>query len=339
MKQKEEDILTFDIAGAEAESIALKTRRSHLYGVVKSKKEGYNQAIEKKIREDNNHGTFISFIVAYFYDNEVQFRMSQYGTHAASFKMHFARKDDIDGYNREKVKNFVLENKIELGDVYKFEGPGTGANLLEHVKTFNVVEYVDALRYFAVQFEQRGELVQMIKGFYLEYFDDMKVIGDLETELSILSYNIRNYYEALYTKEVVEGDYIKDGNIIVAHIKSSDFILFESLKIEKVARINITSSSEGLRFDNKYDFEKSGVNRYYLRLDSGRYTNNNLKREQIVKIIVSNKMAGDKVDIYTADEYKDYCMLIETEKNNLLTNKDKYFTELSSKYEEIHRRR
>jgi len=336
MKQ-EQDILTFDIAGAEAERIALKTRRSHLYANLKSKKEGYQLAIESKIRQDNNYSTFISFIVAYFYDNEVQFRMSQYGTHAASFKLHFARKGDITDYNR-KSKEFALANNIELGDVYKFEGPGTGANLLEHVKTFNVVEYVDALRYFAVQFEERGELVQMIKGFYLEYFEDMKVIGDAETELSVMDYNIRKYYEALYTQEVIDGKYVQVDNIIVVHHKEKDFLTFDSFGLEKVGPINVTSTSQCLRFDHSYFSGKD--NRYYLRLDRGHYSGGSEKKEKFITRIVNHKLNGDRVEIYTKQEFADYCMLLETEKNSLLTLRDdKFYNELSKKYEEIYRRR
>jgi hypothetical protein len=336
MKQEEKDILSFDIAGAEADRIALKTRRSHLYANLKARKEGYQTAIQDKIRQDNNFGTFISFIAAYFYDNEVRFTMTQYGSHAASFKLHFARKYDIEHYNRES-KEFALKNNIELGDVYKFEGPGTGANLLEHIKTFNVVEYVDALRYFAIQFEERGELVQMIKGFYLEYFEDMKVIEKVETESSVLDYQIREYYEALYTKEFIDEKYVQVGNIIMIHHKEKDFITFDSFSLEKVGPINVTDTCHCLRFDHSYSTGTN--NRYYLRLERGRYTGGVQKKEQLIKILVNHKLKGDKVQVYTQDEFNGYCMLLETEKNNLLTlRNDKFYDKLSEKYEEIYRR-
>ena len=324
----------FNILEAEVEMKIMRTKRSQLYGMVKSKKESYQLSIKDKIREDNNHGTFISFIDVFFYDNEVEFRMSQYGTHAASIKFRFVRKDDINDYSC-KNKEFALANNIELGDVYKFEGPGTGANLLEYVKTFNIVEYVDTLRYFAVQFEERGELVQMIKGFYLEYYVDMNIISKAETELSMLDYEIRKHYETLYTKEIIDEEYVKAGNVIVMHTKSTDFILFECYIFEKAGPINIEFVAQSLKFDHSYSFEK-GDTRYYLKLENNRYFGSKNKRENIVKDLVAHKSKGDKVEIYTKQEFYDYCMLIETEKNSLVTIRDdEHYNALSSKYEEI----
>lgn len=329
----------FNILEAEAEINIMRTKRSQLYGMVKSKKEVYQHAIKNKMCEDNNHGTFISFVDVFFYDNEVQFRMSQYGTHAASIKLHFARKSDIMDYNSHS-KEFALKNNIELGDAYKFEGPGTGANLLEYVKVFNVLEYVDTLRYFAKQFEERGELVQMIKGFYLEYFVDMKTIAEAETELSILDYEIRKYYEVLYTKEIIDGEYVKADNVVVMHTKSTDFVLFESYIFVKAGPINIEFVAQSLKFDHSYNFEKSDNCRYYLKLENNRYLGSKSKIESIVKDLVAHKLKGDKVDIYTQDEYNDYCMLIETEKNSLVTIRDdEHYDALSSKYEEIYYRK
>lgn len=336
MKEKE-----FNILEAEQERGDKMNERSRMYGNVKMKKEGYEYEIKGKIRRDNNFSQFISYIEVEFYDNEIQFRMTQYGTHAGSFKYRFARKDDIDGYDRKKVEKFVLENKIELGDVYKFEGPGTGANLLEHVKTSSIVDYIDVLRYFAKEFEERGELIQMIKGFYLKYYNDMDKIREIESELSVLDYHIRKHYIALYAQEVINEKLIETGNIIVCHIAKDDFVTFESYTIEKAARINVKYHLSSTMIDRKYDFD-DGSSTYFLRTESRDLYRraSDTKRDSMINSMVSHKMAGNKIQVYTQDEYDAYLMLIKTEADNILKfKKDKNYNKISEHYGKIKERK
>lgn len=333
--KEEQDILMFDIAKAEADKMAMKVKRSELYAAVKAKTLEYKLAIEKKIREDNNFGVFISQLSVVFYDYEVYFKMAEAdNSTAAIIKFHFLQQEDLNEFRTDK-KEYAIEKNIGAHDIYRFESPGFDMNLLEQYN-IDIVEYATVFKYFATQFQQRGELVQMIKGFCEERSFDLKTIHDFESEMHMLDYKIKDYYTALYTKELLDIDYIKEGNIIVVHLKKTDFVLFKSYVLEKAKNIQIKL---GCADSLKFAFGSGpsvGKKICFLRLEDNIPAINNIKtRIHLFDILLNHKLNGDKIDIYTDKEYNDYCMLIQSEANNIRESDNEYYKAISDKYNDI----
>jgi len=330
----------FNISEAEAKREELKIKRSGLYQMVKSKTANYSTKIREKVLEDNNYSVFVLGFIVGFYDNEVDFKMGQFGSHGASIVLKFIKPDDFNSYS--KNKEFIAKNNLVLGDIYKIAAPGVGVNLLENEDIYNPSEYVSVLLYFTKQFKERGELVQMIKGFYLEYYEDLRIISELEIEMYSKTCEIRRYYDALYTKEIIDGGYVKTGNVIVIHKVKTDFVTFDAYKIEKASRIKVLYHTSGSEIQNKHNFDDPSLSRCILKSSENHnsYRAINTTISKLIEIFAQNKVAGNRVEIYTEDEYNDYLMLVKTEGENILKLKDdEHYIKLSKHYEEIYERR
>lgn len=332
MQEKSKDILNFDIDKVNIELNMVIAKKSELYKNLENKVSNIEKSISDKICKDNDT-LFASLLIIHFHDDGVAFEISNgiHFNHNTNFKILFAKKMDIR-FNKD---TYILANNIDVYDAYKLQAPGITLDLMREHDNLDLVDFVDFMKYLTVQFQERGDLIQMIKNYYKEYYSDLDVINSLHTKHVELDTQIKQYYIALYKKELTDKEIIKNGNIIVVHNKKKDFVIFDSYCIEKVTNIKIKFfSTQSLKIDCQYYPNLVRDNKkFFLKIRNNDYITNT--KDDFLSVLISHKMNGDKIELYTEQEYVDYLMLIQTESQNIKSINDDHYSKISKQYEEL----
>lgn len=232
---------------------------------------------------------------------------------------------------------------IELCDAYSIRYPNAEINLFE-LDNDSETEFVDMLCYVSKEFRQRkqhGSLFGQLKGFYLELVSYWEEIDKVDNSISILNYGRVAFLKNECIAKVKSMDVFKTGNVIIIFTKDKEETEFYAFEIDNIGRkyyhiINHSgvidySTLHISRIETQEDYEKITDDHYvyYLKIKKG---NKVLEygMEDLKHIIGESFFIQGNIEVYTADEWKDFLMLNKNENDHLLNT-----TKISSEVLEI----
>jgi hypothetical protein len=233
-------------------------------------------------------------------------------------------------YNWDGKKRYEMENLgLDVCDVYGIRFPAFSVNLTKKDPA-NECEAVKICNYLGKEFYKReqpkelgsrnvsDELMSKIKGFYEELTKLWDEASELGTTLYCLNNILDKYLLAQCIENVKSMDILKKDNVIVITHKNSSVSAYA---INNIAIKYVTFESYNGIFDYTHYRGEKGTDykdiRYYfkIRQDSDE---KKMTKEQMIEMFGGLIHNRGKIEVFTPEEWKDYMMLNDTEKDNLI---------------------
>jgi len=293
---------TFDVALAEKRMDEIKSKNSKLNQSIDYKQlQGtqkllqkilHNVSINKKseiqVRIDRDSCTIL-----YIYDIEKK--------HSIAIEISFLKKYDTHEYNSR-----VSEDKKE-GDLKKINFNHVGIDLSQgdSIEDFDCVVLYG---YIAKEFRDNGDFVLAIKSIHNDLLVLYNEIDELWSEYRDLNSKKEKHFKALYEKEYIDNNWIKEGNVIIIRDIKKDFVEASVHEIHKVQKTTYYSSYNRIEIESLSHRKPKNKNieyLYALKVET-RYDYKNKRNDISAKIssMASARYRGDKVELITSEEWE-----------------------------------
>ncbi len=257
---------------------------------------------------------------------------------SVDIEAHVADKYKVYNFNDEKRPESIEKN-VEVGDIYSVRFPGVTVDLLKG-ENIDEVDIMSICYFVAKEFKQKHTgFFGMAKGFYDELSVLWRIQSDIGCILSVLDDKRSKYLMDVCIEEAAEMNIVNKNSVIVCFKKKKEFIEFMAYNIESVGK-NVTYFSFTGYIENTWirNDEKSHEEdnyRHYLKINAHKGVSKTTLKE-FNKFIGQHLYNGDKVEEYTQEEWRNFCMLNKTEIDNITNNsKEIVFKELSDNYRRI----
>lgn len=261
-------------------------------------------------------------------------------------EMWIAKKYDVMGFG-EKLKPEAEMNNVKVNDIYQIKFNGIQIDILKNGATdiTEMYEYSCLCSYLINQFKNKGhgdfDFFQKLDGFYEELRVLRNRVSDLGTKVFAIREERKKYLIEYYKEEFTKEKYFSDNNVIVVKSKSKDFKNFYAIRINSVK----TKYFSAVEFNGeiKHDWLKLGdskeeKNLFFIEVRQKDRDQLDIKR--FIENFAERKYSGDKVLLYTVNEWKDYLDLLAGETENIKNpNAGEHFVEKSKEYEAIYYRK
>lgn len=248
------------------------------------------------------------------------------------FNTHLNTSIDVELYIADKYKIFdhfgVIRTEMmnkESGDIYKIRFNGV------EIESYFDADIMLMYSYLAQEFKNNGEFIQNVK----KYFQELWILWDKQHELSsplhIVNDKRDRYLLNQCVKQAISMSLLKTFNegIVFISIKKKEFVEFKAIQITHVGNKNLNYIHSSGIVDYSYS---NDAKMYYFSIKKSQ-TEHKTTIDEFFKDMGHNLLRGNKIEIYTLDDWKNYQMLNLTETDNL-----RYSESLTDGLEALHKK-
>lgn len=237
-------------------------------------------------------------------------------------------------YCSGKYKTNIEKSGLELCDAYSIRYPNAEISLLE-LDDDSETEFIDMLAFVSREFRQRknlGSLFFELKEFYLELVSYWNEIDKLDNTRNMLKYGRTNFLENECISKVRAMDMLKPGNVIIVFNKDKEETEFHAFEIESIGRkyYRIQSYTGVIdyvmlnisRVESEEDYANLSNDHYvnYLKIRQDNKSTLEFEKDALTLNLGKRFYKNGNIEVYTAEEWKDFLMLNKNETDHLLNS-------------------
>lgn len=283
---------------------------------------------DKKLRID----FYEDRISIYFFFNIIGEKYSR-----IEIELSIADKHKIYDWNG-KIRPEMVGKNIDIFDVYKINFPSFSVNLLNGDKS-SEAEGMQICSYLGREFykkESGDGIMEMVKGFYKDLSVITKEREEFLSAHSILKTKEDNYTLQLNFDKARGMNLLKSNSVVIVFHKEKEFVEFTAYSIKSVRNKYLTADIHlgGI----EYHFCNHDTNdlRYYFKVKTNSY-DDDIVKDKFIEIIGRRLFEGDKVELYSNEDFDNLCMLYNSERTSIVNEKtlEPEYKEISDNYGRI----
>lgn len=269
-----------------------------------------------------------------FYDDRfsVLFFFNIVGEKYSRMEIELSIADKYKVYDwNGKIRPEMVGKNIDIFDVYKINFPSFSVNLLSGDNS-SETEGMQICSYLGREFykkESGDGIMEMVKGFYKDLSVITKEREEFLSAHSILKTKEDNYTLQLNFDKAREMDLLKANSVVIVFHNKKEFVEFTAYSIKSVRNKYLTADIHlgGI----EYHFCNHDTNdlRYYFKVKTNSY-DDDIVKDKFIEIIGHRLFDGDKVELYSNEDFDNLCMLYNSERTSIVNEKT-----LESEYREI----